>query len=46
MSGSSSGRRSIRMKILDARLGREFPLPEPATEGSAGVTCARCWTGH
>ena len=27
----------IAMKILDARLGTEFPLPEPATEGSAGV---------
>jgi len=28
---------TIRMKILDARLGREFPLPEPATEASAGA---------
>ena len=27
----------IEMKILDARLGREFPLPAPATEASAGV---------
>lgn len=27
----------IAMKILDARLGTEFPLPEPATEASAGV---------
>ncbi len=27
----------IAMKILDARLGVEFPLPEPATEASAGV---------
>ena len=27
----------IAMKILDARLGTEFPLPERATEGSAGV---------
>jgi dUTP pyrophosphatase len=27
----------IAMKVLDARLGREFPLPAPATEGSAGV---------
>ena len=27
----------IAMKILDARLGPEFPLPAPATEASAGV---------
>ena len=27
----------IAMKILDARLGTEFPLPAPATEASAGV---------
>ena len=27
----------VRMKILDERLGREFPLPEYATEGSAGL---------
>jgi dUTP pyrophosphatase len=27
----------IAMKVLDARLGREFPLPAPATEASAGV---------
>ena len=25
------------MKVLDARLGRDFPLPAPATEASAGV---------
>lgn len=27
----------IAMKILDARLGREFPLPARATEASAGI---------
>ncbi|HEY0231774.1 MAG TPA: dUTP diphosphatase [Dokdonella sp.] len=27
----------IAMKVLDARLGRDFPLPAPATEASAGV---------
>ena len=27
----------IAMKVLDARLGHEFPLPAPATEASAGV---------
>jgi len=27
----------IAVKVLDARLGREFPLPEYATESSAGL---------
>jgi dUTP diphosphatase len=27
----------IRLRILDARLGREFPLPSRATAGSAGM---------
>ena len=27
----------IAMKVLDARLGHEFPLPAPATAASAGV---------
>jgi dUTP pyrophosphatase len=29
--------RTIELKILDDRLGHEFPLPEYATEGSAGM---------
>ncbi len=29
--------RKIELKILDGRLGDEFPLPEYATEGSAGM---------
>ena len=28
---------TVEMKILDARLGTEFPLPAPATAASAGV---------
>ena len=27
----------VELKVLDARLGREVPLPAPATEGSAGM---------
>jgi dUTP pyrophosphatase len=27
----------IQLKILDPRLGREFPLPQSATKGSAGI---------
>jgi len=29
--------RAIQLKIIDPRLGSEFPLPEYATSGSAGV---------
>ena len=32
----------IRLRILDSRLGREFPLPEYATAGSAGVDLRAC----
>lgn len=32
----------IKLKILDDRLGNEFPLPEYATEGSAGVDLRAC----
>lgn len=27
----------IALKILDSRIGRDFPLPQPATAGAAGV---------
>ncbi len=32
----------IRLRILDPRLGRDFPLPEYATTGSAGVDLRAC----
>ncbi len=32
----------IELKILDPRVGREFPLPEYATEGSAGLDLRAC----
>lgn len=32
----------IQLKVLDSRLGREFPLPEYATPGSAGVDLRAC----
>jgi len=35
-------RRSIQLKILDPRVGKEFALPEHATEGSAGVDLRAC----
>ncbi len=33
-------RRTLQVRILDARMGNEFPLPAYATDGSAGSTCA------
>lgn len=35
-------RQTFQLKILDPRLGREIPLPEHATEGSAGVDLRAC----
>ncbi len=33
---------NIQLKILDSRLGEEFPLPRYATEGSAGLDLRAC----
>lgn len=35
-------RKRIQLKILDARLGDDFPLPDYATPGSAGVDLRAC----
>lgn len=32
----------VQLKVLDERVGREFPLPEYATEGSAGMDLRAC----
>ena len=32
----------VQLKILDPRLGTEFPLPEYATDGSAGMDLPAC----
>jgi dUTP pyrophosphatase len=34
--------RPLQVRILDARLGREFPLPAYATAGSAGLDLRAC----
>ena len=34
--------KAIRLKILDSRLGDEFPLPDYATAGAAGVDVRAC----
>jgi len=33
---------ALKVRILDARIGREFPLPAYATEGSAGLDLRAC----
>ena len=33
---------SIQLKILDPRIGKEFPLPDYATAGSAGLDLRAC----
>jgi deoxyuridine 5'-triphosphate nucleotidohydrolase len=35
-------RRALKVRILDARVGREFPMPVYATEGSAGLDLRAC----
>jgi len=37
-----SSRRALQVRILDARLGAEFPLPQYATLGSAGLDLRAC----
>ncbi len=34
--------RKIKLRILDPRIGREFPLPQHATAGSAGMDLRAC----
>jgi deoxyuridine 5'-triphosphate nucleotidohydrolase len=36
------GRRSLQLRVLDPRIGRDFPLPQYATGGSAGVDLRAC----
>lgn len=42
--GTSSGaaRRRLQVRVLDARIGRDYPLPQYATEGSAGIDLRAC----
>jgi dUTP pyrophosphatase len=39
---SHERRRPLKVKILDERIGREFPLPAYATDGSAGMDLRAC----
>jgi dUTP pyrophosphatase len=38
----STMRRALQVRILDARIGSEFPLPAYATSGSAGLDLRAC----
>jgi dUTP pyrophosphatase len=38
----SQVQRSVKLRILDPRIGREFPLPAHATAGSAGMDLRAC----
>ncbi len=35
-------KRDVQLKILDSRIGKEIPLPEYATHGSAGMDLRAC----
>ncbi len=45
MSVGGSQPRPLKVRILDARMGSEFPLPAYATEGSAGLDLRACLDG-
>jgi dUTP pyrophosphatase len=38
-------KRTIKLRILDPRIGKEFPLPQHATAGSAGMDLRACLDG-
>ena len=45
MSTRPAARRALKVRILDARMGTEFPLPAYATGGSAGLDLRACLAG-
>jgi dUTP pyrophosphatase len=42
LSGTTAARCALQVRIIDARVGREFPLPAYATAGSAGLDLRAC----
>jgi deoxyuridine 5'-triphosphate nucleotidohydrolase len=42
VSAGPESRRPLKVRILDARVGKEFPLPAHATGGSAGLDLRAC----
>jgi dUTP pyrophosphatase len=43
---NGNGRLKVELKILDQRIGKEFPLPRYATGGSAGMDLYACLDEH
>lgn len=39
---TGGARRRLQIRVLDARIGRDYPLPQYATAGSAGVDLRAC----
>jgi dUTP pyrophosphatase len=42
MTPGDGARRRLQIRVLDPRIGREYPLPQYATSGSAGVDLRAC----
>jgi dUTP pyrophosphatase len=40
-----SARRALQVRVLDPRIGKDFPLPAYATSGSAGLDLRACLDG-
>lgn len=41
----AQSRQRLQVRVLDARIGKEFPLPQYATAGSAGIDLRACVDG-
>ena len=41
----AASKRKLQVRILDPRIGRDYPLPQYATSGSAGVDLRACLDG-
>ena len=39
---ADGARRRLQIRVLDPRIGRDYPLPQYATSGSAGVDLRAC----
>lgn len=42
MTSGDGARRRLQIRVLDPRIGRDYPLPQYATSGSAGVDLRAC----
>jgi dUTP pyrophosphatase len=42
LTSADGARRRLQIRVLDPRIGRDYPLPQYATSGSAGVDLRAC----